>query len=304
LAQLALGCEVLGGTDWGSVDMNAAVATVRKAQGCGITVFDTADVYGLGRSEEVLADALGELRTQVTICSKFGVAWRSRSAVGRAETFINCRPERVQVALDNSLRRLRLECLPLYLMHWPDPAVPIPDTMAALLRCYEQGKIMGAGVSNCSPDQIRQANAVFPLSVVQLPLSLISYRGSIAAVLCCIELGIPVMCYGPLAQGLLTGKYGADSRFGLDDRRHRLPHFQHGFLDRSMVAFEHLHRVAARHGKTTAQVALRWVLDHPGVTSVVVGAKTPQQLDENLGAIGWALAPDEWHSLLEHWTGV
>ena len=304
MSQLALGCEVLGGTDWGSIDHEAAAATVRRASTCGITIFDTADVYGLGRSEEVLSEALGELRTQMTICSKFGVGWKNKTPNGRAETFIDCSPPRVNEALESSLRRLRLECLPLYLMHWPDPAVPIADTMGALLRCREQGKVLGVGVSNCSPDQIRQAHAVFPLSVVQLPLSLATSSSSSAAVQCCLELDIPVMCYGPLAQGLLTGKYGADSRFGLDDRRHRLPHFHQGFLERSRSTFEHMNQVAARHGKTITQVALRWVLDHPGVSSVVVGAKTPQQLDENLGAIGWSLAPDEWHSMLSHWTSV
>lgn len=304
LSQLALGCEVLGGTDWGPFDNEAAIATVRRAQRRGITVFDTADVYGLGRSEERLADALGEFRTQVTICSKFGVAWRNRISKERAETYRDCRPERVFEALENSLRRLELECLPLYLIHWPDPAVPIADTMAALRCCYEKGKVSGVGVSNCTSDQIREAHAIFPLSVVQLPLSLVTSRRSAAAVETCKELGIQVMCYGPLAQGLLTGKYGPVSRFGLEDRRHRLPQFQRKFLEQSREAFEHLHRIAKRHVKTPSQVALRWVLDYPGASCVVVGAKTERQLDENLGSLGWALDPDEWHSMLSDWTSL
>lgn len=295
---------MLGGTDWGAVDIQAAMATVRKAHCRGISTFDTADVYGLGRSEEVLANALGEMRAQVTICSKFGVNWRNRVSAGRAETFRDCRPERVSEALENSLRRLRLECIPLYLVHWPDPSVPISDTIGALRRCHEQGKLVGVGVSNFAADEIRQAHAMFPLSVVQLPLSLIAARRSAEAIQCCRELGIRVMCYGPLAQGLLTGKYGPGSRFGTDDRRYRLPHFRPEFLARSAVALEHLRQVAARHGKTPAQAALRWVLDHPAVSSAVVGAKTPQQLDENLGAVGWALAIDEWDSMLADWNRV
>ncbi len=304
LSQFALGCEVLGGTDWGRMDLDAAVQTVRRAHQRGVTVFDTADVYGLGRSEEVLADALGEARTTVTICSKFGVAWRNRRATERADTFRDCRPERVYEALNDSLRRLRIDCLPLYLMHWPDPAVPLAETMGALSRCCEQGKVLAVGVSNCSAEQIRQAHAVFPLSAVQLPLSLVNSRASSAAVEYCRQHEIPVMCYGPLAQGLLTGKYGPDIRFGRDDRRHRLPHFHSRFLERTRSAFARLEQAAARHGKSVAQVALRWVLQYPGVCGVVFGAKTPRQLDENLCAAGWSLTPDEWRSLRLEWYSL
>lgn len=303
-SQFALGCEVLGGTDWGRVDMDAAVQTVRQARQSGVTIFDTADVYGLGRSERMLADALGEQRTEVTICSKFGVAWRIPDAGERAATFRDCRPERVYEALENSLRRLRLDCLPLYLMHWPDPAVPLAETMGALSRCREQGKVSAVGVSNCSVEQIQQAHAVLPLSVVQLPLSLLNSRGSSAAVKYCRQHKISVMCYGPLAQGFLTGKYGPDVRFGREDRRHRLPHFRREAIVRSQSAFAQLQQVAALHGKSVAQVALRWVLQYPGVCSVVAGAKTPQQLHENLGAFGWSLSPEEWQSLFLEWASL
>lgn len=302
LSQVALGCELLGGADWGAIDTEAAMAAARTAYQRGITVFDTADVYGLGRSEEVLAEVLGELRTEVTICSKFGVNWRPTSPGARAETFRDCRPERVREALEGSLRRLRLECVPLYLIHWPDPAVPIRDTMAALRACQKQGKVMCVGVSNCSPSQIREAHAALPLSVVQLPLSLVSAADSAEAIQCCRGLGIPVMSYGPLAQGFLSGKYGADCRFGSDDRRHRLPHFGAKFLAARQPALQCLRRVATRYGKTPAQVALRWALDYPGVSTIVVGAKTPSQLDENLGAVGWALSLHDWNSLMAAWN--
>ena len=301
-SELGLGCEVLGGTDWGKFSLKDAVQTVRRALQNGISFFDTADVYGLGRSEEVLTEALGEKRKDVTICSKFGVVWRTTAMHKRAETHRDCRPERVYEALENSLRRLRLDRLPLYLMHWPDPAVPIEDTMAALCRCHEQGKVGGVGVSNCSAEQIRNAHKVIPLSAVQLPLSLISANASAAAVDCCRELKIPVMCYGPLSQGLLAGKYGTESCFGKDDRRHRLPHFDREFLKRIAPATRYLQEVGARYGKTPAQVALRWVLDSRGVTSVIVGAKTPRQLNENLGALGWKLAPDDWQALAALFT--
>jgi aryl-alcohol dehydrogenase-like predicted oxidoreductase len=189
-------------------------------------------------------------------------------------------------------------------MHWPDPAVPLDETMGALSRCCAQGKVLAVGVSNCSAEQIRQAHTVFPLSAVQVPLSLVNWRDSSKAVEYCQRHDIPVMCYGPLAQGLLTGKYGPDIRFGHDDRRHRLPHFRREFLDRTRTAFTRLHEAAVLHGKSVAQVALRWALQYPGVCSVVAGAKTPQQLDENLGAVGWSLTSEEWESLRFEWANL
>jgi aryl-alcohol dehydrogenase-like predicted oxidoreductase len=138
--------------------------------------------------------------------------------------------------------------------------------------------------------------------VVQLPLSLISAHLSADVIHCCRELGIEIMGYGPLAQGLLTGKYGVNCGFQSNDRRHRLPHFRPHFILQSQPGLRYLRQLAARYGKTTAQVALRWALDHPGVATVVVGARTSRQLEENLGAIGWKLASAEWDSLSAFWN--
>ncbi len=300
-SKLALGCELLGGNDWGEVDRDAAVGAVISACQLGISVFDTADVYGLGRSEELLADSLGDARTAVTICTKFGINWHRGTPGTRAATFRDCRPQRVQEALEGSLRRLKLDCMPIYLMHWPDPAVPIADTIAALRRCQEQGKVARVGVSNCSATQIREAHEVLPLSVVQLPLSLVSADASAEVIECCRKLDIEVMTYGPLAQGLLSGKFAENCRFESNDRRHRLPHFSSHYLAGCQAGLMYLQRIAERYGKTQCQVALRWVLDYPGVATVVVGARTAKQVEENLGAIGWNLDPDEWNSLAGLW---
>ena len=293
VSRLAFGCEPLGGTDWGQVDGDLAKEAVSRAVDLGINFFDTADVYGLGRSEEALSAALGERRHDVVIISKFGVNWRQDPNGGRAETFLDSSPRRVVQALENSLRRLRIDCIPLYLVHWPDPRTPITETMEALLRCQQAGKIRHVGVSNFPARLVRQANQVVKLAAVELPYSLLDREAERELVPCCRELGIDVLVYGPLAQGLLTGKYGPGTRFSRDDRRSRLAHFQGEKLARNLKMVDKLSAVAQRKEKTATQVAIRWVLDNPSVASAIVGVKTPEQLEDNLGAMDWRLEPKD-----------
>src|SRR2546423_6992292 len=140
VSRLALGCEPLGGTDWGTVDERGAREAVLRAIDRGITLFDTADVYGLGRSERLLGEALGAAASRVVIATKCGINWRHDDA-GRAKTFRDSSARRVIQALEESLRRLRIDCVPLYFIHWPDSTTPIGDTMEALLRGREAGKL-------------------------------------------------------------------------------------------------------------------------------------------------------------------
>lgn len=292
VSRLAFGCEPLGGTDWGKFDVSLATRAVGQALDLGINFFDTADVYGLGRSERILSAALGKRRHDVVIISKFGVGWQENLGGGRAKTFLDSSPRRVVAALENSLRRLRIDCMPLYLVHWPDPRTPIAETMEALLRCQEAGKVKHIGVSNFPAHLIREANQVANLTAVELSYSLIN-RKTERELLCCQELGISVLMYGLLAQGILTGKYGLDARFGTNDRRSRLDHFQGKNLAKNLRVVDRLKEVGQRYGKTPAQVAIRWVLDSPSVACAIVGIKTPRQLGENFGTMNWTLKPED-----------
>jgi len=290
LHDVAMGCEPLGGTDWGDFDPAQAEAAVCRALELGVTVFDTADVYGLGRSEEVLSRALGPRRHDVAIVTKFGVAWEKGGR--RARTWRDASPGRVRAALEASLRRLRVDRIPLYLVHWPDPATPVEATMEALARCRERGLVEAVGVSNFTPELVRRAHAVLPLAAVELQYSLLD-RGAEAGLLPLAgELGVAVLAYGPLAQGLLTGKYGPGARFAADDRRHRLGHFRGPALRRALEVVGRVCEAAERLGRTPAQVALRWVLDHPAVSCAIAGAKSPAQVEANAGAAGWRLPPE------------
>lgn len=297
VSRIGFGCEQLGGTDWGNVDKKLVTAAVQRALELGVNIFDTADVYGLGRSETRLSEALGEERHKVIVSSKFGVNWIADPQAGRAKTFVDCSPARVTKALEQSLRRLRLECIPLYFVHWPDPRTPVEETMLALQRCQTEGKVRHIGLSNFSAEGIRRAHAVVPISAVQTPYNLIQRQAEEETLRCCNALGISAMAYGPLAQGLLSGKYSAQTKFADDDRRHRLPHFRAENVETNLSVLKRIQIVAAESGKSPSQIAIRWVLEHPAIVCAIVGAKAPNQIEENVGALGWRL-PDPTYRYL------
>jgi aryl-alcohol dehydrogenase-like predicted oxidoreductase len=293
MSRIGLGCEPLGGTDWGAVDEDLAQRAIAEGVACGIDLFDTADIYGLGRSEERLAHALAAHRHRAVIISKCGIRPETDFQLTRARTYRDGSARWVAEAVDQSLRRLRIERIPLYLVHWPDPNTPITETIAALDHCRRAGKVGHIGVSNFSATQLREAHQASPLTVVELQYNLLTRYAERDVLPLCEQLGIGVIAYGPLAQGLLTGKYAAGHRFGVNDRRHRLPHFQDKFLIDSLETMRRLKEVSRFRRRSPAQVALRWVLDHPVVSGAIVGVKSPEQVRDNVQALGWNLNPEE-----------
>ena len=293
VSSIAFGGEAIGGTDWGPIDDKQSLLAIGRALDCGINLFDTADAYGLGRSEEILAKGLGAKRKDVIIATKFGVNWTNDPNGGRARTRFDSSPRHTLAALEASLRRLQIDVIPLYQIHWPDPKTPIGDTLEALIQAREAGKIKHIGVSNFSIDQIREAQNLINLSSVQISYNLLSHRSRAETVNHCARMGTGVIVYGVLAQGLLTGKYDAQSTFGSDDRRSRLLHFQGVQLERNLAILDLVSQLAARYGKTSGQVAIRWVLQQPGVTCAAIGSKTPAQVDENVAAMEWRLAEED-----------
>jgi len=292
ISRIGFGAEPLGGTDWGYLDEGQAILAVSRACDLGINLFDTADVYGLGHSETLLSKGLGSHRHEAIIITKFGVGWR-QPEVGRAETYLDSSPTRVVEALEASLRRLRIDCVPIYLVHWPDPHTPIDATLQALLECQKAGKVRYFGVSNFSLDQVSIALKTSALAVLQTEYSLVNRIAEKDLLPFCQRQSIGVLVYGSLAQGLLTGKYGTESKFSTDDRRHRLPSFQGENLRRNLEIAERVKVVSSKVNKSSAQVALRWVLDQPSVSGAIVGIKTVEQVENNSGAIGWRLSPED-----------
>lgn len=293
-SRIGFGCEPLGGTDWGATDEKSAIKAVSRALELGVNVFDTANVYGLGRSEELLAQALGHRRHNVIIITKGGVNWRApHPGEPRAKTFLDSSPAHIVEAIEGSLRRLKIDTIPIYLVHWPDPNTPIEDTLEALLTCQQEGKIRYFGVSNFPLRLLHTVKEIAMPIAVETQYNLIQRSAEETILPFCHSYQVGVFGYGPLAQGLLTGKYHAHSHFTKDDRRHRLPHFQPDQLPEHLVLVERLKEVAAYYHKTPAQTALRWVLDNPAITSVIVGAKSPAQIEANVRATIWQLTPAE-----------
>lgn len=287
---LGLGCEPLGGTDWGDVDLAKARAAVRCALDLGVMVFDTADVYGLGRSEEELSRALGAERHRATIVTKFGVRWVSSPDGGRASTYRDASRSYVAAALEASLRRLRLETIPVYLVHWPDPCTPPEDTIAELERARVQGKLLTYGLSNHPPSQVLRVAASHPLACVEGPFSLLDREPHEAWYRALGRVGVASLTYGALAQGVLAGGYSEDSVFSESDRRRRLARFTPAGWHQSEPILRVLRRVASEVGRPIAQVALRWLTANGAATVVIAGAKTPQQMAVNAGALDWSMS--------------
>lgn len=290
VSRIAFGCEPLGGTDWGAFDESQALDAVRAAVDAGVTLFDVADIYGLGRAEEVLGRALGDRRHDVHIATKVGVRWEPGAAGSRARTFRDASPAWVEHAIEASLRRLGVERIALYQLHWPDPATPIESTIEALARVRDRGLIEVIGVSNVTADELRRAQSVARVEAIQCAYNLGDRAVEDDVLPCAKNFGMGVLAYGPLAQGLLTGKFATDARFGEDDRRHRLAQFQGAERDRYLRLADRLGTVGGRHGRTAAQTAIRWLLDRGPQVVAIVGAKQPAQLQENVGATGWSLS--------------
>lgn len=295
-SRIAFGAEQLGGTDWGLVDEQEALRAVAAAWECGVTFFDTADAYGLGRSETRLAKALGSHRHDAVIATKVGVRWEELPGQ-RARTWKDLSPAYIDRAVEQSLRRLELDVLPMLYLHWPDAATPLEATAEALARLLERGLVRAVGVSNFSPTQVEAMHAMLPLAAVQLPYNLLQRERGAEVLAVSRALGIPCVAYGPLAQGLLTGRFGANARFSSDDRRHRLAHFSPEAIAAVTEALAVVREAAAAAGCTMSQVAIRWLLDQPGISAAIVGARSPGQTAENAAAVDVALEPRLLHLL-------
>lgn len=292
ISRVGLGGCPLGGFGWGHADDAKSMQAVRRALELDVNFFDTADVYGLGHSEELLAEALGSRRRDVVIASKFGIRWDS---AGR--TWKDISPRYARCAVEASLRRLRLDCIPLYYIHWPDDATPLAETMAEMVRLRNEGKIRWIGLSNFTPDQIRQATSIAPVQAVQVQFSLVDRQRAEAILPLVREKKITLVTWGSLAQGLLTGKYGPDAVFETNDRRSRYENFRNEKFRMNLAVVDRLKHMAHGTGRTPATLAIRWLLDTPGVGAVLFGAKRPEQVEENTGAVPCRLSAREYRQL-------
>jgi myo-inositol catabolism protein IolS len=279
VSRIGFGCWGIGGHGYGRVEDSESIAAIRRAVELGISLFDTADVYGFGHSEEILGKALGRDRSNVVVSTKFGVAWDASG-----NTYKDCHPSRVVPALDASLTGLQLDRIPLYHVHWYDDQTPIEDTLGELIKCQEQGKIQHISCSNFSTSLIRKALQIARLESTQCSYNILEQSLEDNMIDCHLNHGMGVVTYGLLARGLLSGKYGLQSVFGEDDSRQGDPNFCRDALARHLHTVRRVTNVGEALGLTPSQVAIRWALENPIVSSGLVGMKTVKQVEENVGA--------------------
>ena len=225
ISPICFGCEPLGGTDWGDIDLVSIENAIHKALDLGINFFDTAGVYGLGLSEERLSKILGNRRHDVIIATKGGLKWKE-SRSDRSVIIKDSTPSAIRKDVESSLMRLRLGFLPIFFVHWPDIYTPIEDTFNELLKLKKEGKIQSIGCSNFSVQQLKRACLISKVDYVQLPLNILNAPLDKDIAEICIKNNIKVIAYNVLLNGLLTGKFNRNTNFQENDRRSRLPLFK------------------------------------------------------------------------------
>jgi aryl-alcohol dehydrogenase-like predicted oxidoreductase len=284
-SRIALGTWAIGGWMWGgNTDLDESIYTIRSAVARGITLIDTAPVYGFGRSEEIVGMALaGGLRDQAVIATKVGLEWRG------GKVWRNSSPARIRKEVEDSLRRLRTDYIDLYQVHWPDPLVPIQETAGALARLLKEGKIRAIGVSNYSPAQMDEFRQAAPIHSVQPPYNLFEREAESGVLPYAAQHGIAVLCYGALCRGLLTGTITRATQFKGDDLRRYDPKFQEPRFSQYLAAVTSLDGYASeRYRLGVLALAVRWVLDQ-GDTIALWGARRPAQLDPVEDTMGWEI---------------
>ncbi len=282
-SRIALGTWAIGGWMWGgNSDADESIRTIRSAVERGITLIDTAPVYGFGRSEEIVGMALSEgLRERVVIATKTGLEWRD------GKVWRNSSPARIREEVEDSLRRLRTDYIDVYQVHWPDPLIPIQETAGVLARLLREGKIRAVGVSNYSAAQMEAFREVAPIHSVQPPYNLFEREAESEVLPYAAHHDITVLCYGALCRGLLAGTITRDTQFKGDDLRRNDPKFQGPRFSHYLAAVASLDGYARkRYARGVLALAVRWVLDQ-GHTIALWGARRPGQLDPMRDTMGW-----------------
>jgi aryl-alcohol dehydrogenase-like predicted oxidoreductase len=291
VSRIGLGTWAIGGQEWGAVPDEEAIATCLSAVERGINLIDTAPIYGHGRSEEIVGKAISAhgRREAFFIATKAGLDWNASGV------FANSTAARIRRELEDSLRRLGTDYIDLYQVHWPDTRTPIAETAALLAGFQREGKVRALGVSNFPVAQMEEFRAVAPLASSQPPYNLFERQIECGAhgedlLSWCEEHNVAVLTWSTLCRSLLGGRIRRGMVFDRKDIRSVDPKFREPRFSQYITAVERLADFARdRYGKTALQLAIRWVLDRPGVSVALWGARRPDQLDAVWGVMGWKL---------------
>jgi aryl-alcohol dehydrogenase-like predicted oxidoreductase len=292
----ALGLGCMGMSEfYGPGDDAESIATIHAALDAGVTLLDTSDVYGPHTNEELVGRAIRGRRDGVVVATKFGIV-RTADPAFRG---VSGRPEYVRASCDASLRRLSLETIDLYYQHRVDPATPIEETVGAMAELVRAGKVRFLGLSEASPETLRRAAAVHPITALQTEYSLWSRDAEDGVLAACRELGIGFVAYSPLGRGLLTGHIQRAEDLAPDDWRRNAPRFQGENLQKNLDLVARVYDVAREKGCTPSQLALAWVLAQGKDIVPIFGTKRRRYLAENLDSTNVALTPADLRRLDE-----
>jgi aryl-alcohol dehydrogenase-like predicted oxidoreductase len=284
---IGLGCMSMSGV-YGNANDDESIAVIHHALDRGINHLDSSDMYGWGHNEQLLGRALKGRRDRVVVATKFG---QTKSADGKQG--VDGRPQYVMQACEASLKRLGLEVIDLYYQHRVDPGVPIEDTVGAMKRLVESGKVRALGLSEARPETIRRAHKVHPIAAVQNEYSLLYRKEGEETLRATRELGITLVAYAPLGRSLLTGSVHGKQDLPEGDRRLQHPRFQGENLERNVEVVARLEAIAKEKGCTPAQLVLAWLLAQGRDLVAIPGTKRKQRVDENLAALDVRLSKDD-----------
>ncbi|MES1925680.1 oxidoreductase [Salinisphaera sp. T31B1] len=286
-SRIGLGTWAIGGWMWGGTDESQAIRTIQSAPDHGVTLIDTAPVYGFGASEQIVGKAIRQacLRDDVLLATKCGLAWDSRERVAR-----DARRPRILEEADDSLRRLQTDVIDLLQVHWPDPRVDVRETAEAMAELKQAGKIRAIGVSNFTPEQMSDFAEVAAIDVAQNPYNLFERQIDHDVFPWVVEHQTRLLAYGALCRGLLSGRMHADRQFPGDDLRNNDPKFSQPRFGQYLAAVQALEAFAQEHyGTHVLELAIRWVLDQYPGSVALWGARKPEQLDAVDDVWGWKL---------------
>jgi aryl-alcohol dehydrogenase-like predicted oxidoreductase len=294
ISPLGIGAWAMGGADWlfswSHQDDDASISAIHAALDAGVNWIDTAAVYGLGHSEEVVAMALEGRANRPYIFTKCARIWDENRQIGKS-----LKADSVRRELEASLRRLKVDMIDLYQIHWPEPDEEVEEGWATLARLKEEGKVRWIGVSNFSLAQLKRAQAIFPITSLQPPYSLIRREVEEDVLPYCAEHNIGVIAYSPMGSGLLTGAMTRERLAELpeDDWRRRGPQFQEPLVTRNLKIVSKLKEIASRHHRSAGEAAIAWVLRNSVITGAIVGVRSREQVAGVIGAMDFRLSEDE-----------
>ncbi|MDH4203088.1 MAG: aldo/keto reductase [Phycisphaerae bacterium] len=293
LTVIGLGTWAIGGSwqfGWGPQDDADSIRTILAAIDGGINWIDTAPIYGCGHSESIVGLALRELREKPLIATKCGLLWNDKREK------INCLDhDSIIKECEDSLKRLGVDVIDLYQMHWPQPEAQLEEAWEAMATLVQQGKVRNIGASNFTVEQLQRVVAIYPPASLQPPYSMLRRDIEEGMIDYCGQNSIGIVAYSPMQKGLLTGKFSAEHMRTLaaDDHRLNDPNFDGEKFQKNLSIIESLRPIAERNGKTVAQLAIAWVLRKEEITAAIVGARKQSQIEETVQAGDWILSDEE-----------